>query len=1519
MQHRETELVIRGAGGGKGSGGGGTEQPDTLRSTQVADVLDLISEGEIEGLVSGLKSVYLDEVPLQNADGSYNFEGVQVQLTAGTQGQPAITGADGVQSEVAVAVAVKSTTPVTRTITTAGADKVRVTLEVPQLTRQDLSNGDLVGSSFGWAVDVQSNGGGFVRKASGTVDGKTTSRYNTAVDIELTGSAPWDVKVVRTTPDSTSAAEVNEFRWSSYTVIQSLKLRYPNSAMVRTRVNAQQFSRVPVRAFDILGRRVRVPTNYDPLTKAYTGVWDGTFKTAWTDCPAWVFYDMVTNTRFGLGRYFPVTDSLKWELYAIGRYCDAMVPDGKGGYEPRFKCGLYLTTREQAYKVLTDLAAIFRGMAYWGGTDMAVVQDAPADLVAVFTAANVVDGVFTYVGASNSKRYSQVVVWFNDPAQFGKLAPEVVVDRALTARIGIKSLELSPLGIWSRGQAQRLGKWALYSQQAEGQTVTFRVGLDGALVAPGRIFAIADPNEAGERLGGRVRTATSSVVTLDAAVELRAGETYTLTAMVQDAADPARLVAETKAVTNAAGAGQQAINVSPAFSSAPAPGTVWVLQSTAVQATTWRCLAVTEVDGANQFEIAGIRHEPGKYDLIEQGIAFEAPSVSRIKRVPDAPASLSFTETVYTLRDTRRSRVTVSWPEPAAGLSYLVSWRLSNGPWTEMPAVQANCVDIDALAPGALEVAVKSRNALGALSTARQGGFTVVGWQGAIGANLIDPSWWKPGASWEWQIWPANAAGGAMNAIVWGAGPRGAVQAVWEATYTGADGVAGGGFDGSRYYPVPKNSAAIDPTKTYRFSLPVMQVAGSSFVKFDCGYNGASVATRDLRVCTLNTSTLAIDVPFYFSGLPVVGRWYLLVAYVYPAGSTGVAADAGGLYDMTTGDKLASVTNFCWAADARDIGVGAFHASSTAGSRMRFAPPAIELVDGTDGAWTAGPRGPNGVGAFTLVARGSCTVPAPDRVVKGGSSFAWDSDANSAESFVDGAFFSFQAEQTNKNAMVGFVSNVASAPGYASIDCSWQVQGNGRAAIIESGVFHDVGPYTVSTILSGVYDGYAVRYYLDGSLVREVTVPEGTRFYLRASEYEPGTGVRNVRFGPAGKRGPTGAQGPQGPQGTPGAAGANGLTPYFHIAYASNSTGTVGFNQSSGPYIGTYWDYNPTDSSNPAAYTWRQFVGSQGPQGIPGSNGTDGQTGYLHLKYSNNGGVSFTGNAGEDPGTWLGQYFDFTPADSNNPAAYTWSKIEGPQGPQGPQGNAGAQGPRGSLSASRAVATAAWSDSEAAAAISAAGGGPPRILDLVTLYLADGSWSQARVYDGSAWQPYAARIDGNLLVLGSVYAGAIQIGAVTKSQRHFQSAGTSTTWPDVSGLSTFSTDLDVSLTSTVGHFMLAMASGSVSIGAVNSAVAFIDGSISLHPFDASGADLSATYPFVDQAFYQAVVPGGGVTVPFSLSVPIVGITGLVRYAVVVRARAATSTGSTTNPGAGSPGNRSTVFWQGNILLFENQV
>lgn len=708
---------------GRKKGGGGSEAPDTLRSSQVAEVVLLLEEGEMQGLVNGLKGVYADQVPLENADGTKNFDDVSFAYVTGTPGQAPLPGLVAVQNEVAVGVQVNQGTPVVRTITNAAVDHVRVTIYVPLLQDLDVSNGNLNGSWFEWAVDVQTAGGGYVERHREKIEGKTTTGYSRAVRIELTGSAPWDIRLRRLTIPPPSNIE-SDFQWASYTEIQSIKLRYQHSAVALLRLSAKAFRTLPVIAVDALNRRVQIPNNYNPITRGYTGVWNGTFTENWTNNPAWVLYDLITDARTGAGDWVAPTVANKWSLYAIGQYCDGLVPDGRGGFEPRFTCNLNIETRAEAFRLIRDLAAVFRGMVFWASSQVDFAQDAPTDPVMTFTPANVVDGRFTYSDVSEKTRHSVFICWWNDMGQFGKRVPEVYVDDTLVARYGLKEIELAPLGCTSRGQAARACRWARYSEEEEGEIVTFEVGSDGVTVAPGRVFKIADPNEQGERLGGRVKSAAStSQVTLDAPVTLAAGETYTLTLLYANSADPTRMNTQSRTVTTAPGT-TATLTVSPAFTSTPTAGRVWLLESTGISATTWRCLAVEEVavkgKGSRRFRITGIAHNPSKYDAIELGLKIDRRPVSRLTTVPPRPASVSVTESPYRVGTQYRSKVTVSWPEPGAGLLYRVGWRISLGPWTVESDTSANAIDIDGLPAGDFECWVQSVNSLGNVSPLRE-------------------------------------------------------------------------------------------------------------------------------------------------------------------------------------------------------------------------------------------------------------------------------------------------------------------------------------------------------------------------------------------------------------------------------------------------------------------------------------------------------------------------------------------------------------------------------------------------------------------------------------------------------------------------------------------------------------------------------------------------------------------------------------------------------------------------------
>lgn len=710
--------IIRGAGGGgggggKGGGGGGsthvpTEAPNTLRSRAYARVIDVISEGEIEGLVDGLKSIYLDDTPIQNADGSMNFSGVSVAWRNGTPSQGYVPGFAASENEIAVATEVKASAPVVRSIANQNLSAVRVTVSVPQLSYHNPSNGDISGTSVAIAIDIDNAGGGWQTVRDDTISGKTMSRYQRSYRIDLPAPGPWQVRVRRVTPDSTRSNLQNKTFWDSYTEIIDAKLRYPNSALVAIQIDAAQFNHIPRRGYDIKGLRVRVPVNYDPATRTYSGVWDGTWKIAWTDNPAWCFYDLLTNERYGLGAYLDETKIDKWTLYEIARYCDERVPDGFGGTEPRFTCNMYLQTRQEAYTVIQQMAAIFRGMAWWANGTLTCAQDGPADPVAIFTMANVIDGRFTYSGSSARQRHTVALVAWNDPSDMCRQKIEYVEDQEGIARFGVRETEIVAVGCTSRGQAHRVGRWLLYTERMETETVTFRAGLDAALVYPGAVIQVQDAARAGVRFGGRLTAATTTGVTLDAPVTIEPGKSYTLSCVLPDGS------VESRAVTS--GTGQQnALAVSPAFSAAPQVGAIWVLAASDIAPTAWRVVSVREADG-HTVEITALAHRPDKYDAIERDLVLEPLRTTMLGDRPATPTDLTITESLYLLNPAVvAGRATVSWTGSAS--RYEVRWTRTDGA-AGSATTDSAVYDVAPIEPGVYDFAVVAVDALGRRSSA---------------------------------------------------------------------------------------------------------------------------------------------------------------------------------------------------------------------------------------------------------------------------------------------------------------------------------------------------------------------------------------------------------------------------------------------------------------------------------------------------------------------------------------------------------------------------------------------------------------------------------------------------------------------------------------------------------------------------------------------------------------------------------------------------------------------------------
>ena len=720
---------ILGAGGsssgGKGGGSGGsqrtpTEAANSLFSTSYAKLIDLVSEGEIEGLVNGMKSIYIDNTPLQNSDNSYNFQNVTVYTRDGTQTQDQIPGFDDIANEVAVGLTVRQDTPVVRTITNSSINAARVTISVPQL-QQFTDQGDIYGTSVNLRIAVQYNGGGFTTVIDDTITGRTGQQYQRQYSVNLSGAFPVDIKVSRVTADSASSKLINSFSWSSYTEVVYAKLAYPNSAYVGVRIDAEQFNNIPSRAYRIRGIKVRIPSNgtVNSTTGAisYSGIWDGTFGAAqWTSDPAWCLWDLLT-ARYGFEDHIDASQLDKWAFYSASQYCGASVPDGFGGYEPRFSCNVNVQTADDAYKLINDMCSVFRCMPYWSTGALTVSQDKPADPAYLFTYANVSEEGFNYSGSSLKTRPTVAVVQYFD-LDLRNTFFEVVEDQQGISKFGVIKTEIEAFACTSRGQAHRLGEWLLYSSQYETETVTFMASIDaGALVRPGQIIEISDPVRAGARRGGRISAATTTAITVDDATGLSATNTPMLSVILGDG------TVEARGVSSVVG---NIITVSAAFSSAPNVNSVWIFETSLIRTTTWRVVGIQEQDQC-KYAVSALAYNSSKYDYIERGVALETRTVSNLNTIPAAPTNLSITETLYSYQAQIRSKIIINWQGISGINQYLVKYRKDSGNWTTVTRQNQDYEILDTT-PGYFEINIYSLNAGGQSSVAPlSGAITALG------------------------------------------------------------------------------------------------------------------------------------------------------------------------------------------------------------------------------------------------------------------------------------------------------------------------------------------------------------------------------------------------------------------------------------------------------------------------------------------------------------------------------------------------------------------------------------------------------------------------------------------------------------------------------------------------------------------------------------------------------------------------------------------------------------------------
>ena len=728
------QIYIQGSGGGGGGKGGGRssrtpiEADDTLQSEQFANVLDLLCEGEIQGLDDGGRSIFLDDTPVQNTDGSFNFKDFVIVSRNGTQTQSYIeapAGAGNIESEQNVGVKVENGSPITRQITDTDVDRVRVTINVPAL-QKITDEGDILGNSVSLRVDIQYNGGGYNTYLTDTISGKSSSLYQRDYIINFDGAFPVDIRVIRTSANESSTKRSSDIFWSAYTEIQDEKLRYPNSALMGMRFSAKQFSSVPTRKYLIRGMKVKIPSNatVDTTTHlgriTYSGTWDGTFQAAtWTNDPAWCLYDLlIDQRRYGVGVDESTLD--KFDFFSVSQYCNALVDDGKGGQEPRFSLNILINSRDEVYNVIQQLTSVFRGIAYYGAGSLVLRQDKPTDAQYLLGPANVIDGVFAYSGTAEKTRHTCATVGWQSYENLGEVEYEYVEDAEAVAKYGIINKDIRALGCYSQGQAHRLGKWTLLSERNITESCSFSVGIDsGIVLTPGMVVDIADPLRGGTRRSGRVSSATTTVITVDSDTDLSVNLANTPTISVMM---PTGLV-ETKNIDSISGT---AITVSDAFSEAPNAAAVWLIQTTDIQSQQFRVVSVAD-NNDGTVGVTALAYNESIYNAVEQDVSLTARDITNLSGIPAAPENLSGTEFLYQEGQTVHTGFDLSWSHARLNVNeFEVKYRIDNDNFEQITTA-APSVTLRTLRAGTLTVQIIAKNYLGKQSGTASATFTLLG------------------------------------------------------------------------------------------------------------------------------------------------------------------------------------------------------------------------------------------------------------------------------------------------------------------------------------------------------------------------------------------------------------------------------------------------------------------------------------------------------------------------------------------------------------------------------------------------------------------------------------------------------------------------------------------------------------------------------------------------------------------------------------------------------------------------
>ncbi|MGL5027980.1 MAG: phage tail protein [Shewanella oncorhynchi] len=740
------QLTLHGAKAGEGEQRSPVESPDDLRSIAKAKILLAIGEGEFDGQLSG-QNVFLDGTPLLDPNGAENFPGVIWDFRPGTAHQTYIPGLPSVENEVALGIELKSDQPYTRAITNSLLSAVRVRFRWPAL-QQQLDNGDVNGYRIAYAIDLSTDGGSYQTVLSTAVDGKTTQPYERSHRIDLPSGNNWQIRIRRLTPNQNNNRVADLMQIAAITDVIDRKLKYPNTALLYVEFDASQFQNIPVISCEPFMRKVKVPTNYNPLTRDYAGVWDGSFKIAWTDNPAWVSYDIILDDRFGTGRRINAALVDKWELYQIAQYCDQLVPNGKGGMEPRYICNIYIQQATEAWQVLRDLASIYRGMTYWSNGQMYSVADMPRDMDFIYTNANVIDGKFSYSSSSEKVKYTRALISWDNPDNAYESDVTSVSDQQLQRRYGDNVVELSALGCTRESEAQRRGKWAIYTNNND-RAVNFKVGMDGSIPLPGFVIGIADQLIAGSRIGGRISAVNGKQITLDRAATIAVNDRLIINL------PSGKAQARTIEAVNG-----RVVTVTTEYSETPLPQLLWSVESDELKLQQFRVLRVAKANSDSiEYEITAVEHNPSKYPYIDTGARLEERPISKLPiGAQEAPATVTISQSVFTEQTLSVTTMTIQWATAKNAVAYEVEWRKDSGEWIKLPKTSSTSVDIRGVYTGQYIARVRAINSVDVSSVPKASALTNItgktGLPPAVASFTATPLVFGIGLNW---LFPAGA------------------------------------------------------------------------------------------------------------------------------------------------------------------------------------------------------------------------------------------------------------------------------------------------------------------------------------------------------------------------------------------------------------------------------------------------------------------------------------------------------------------------------------------------------------------------------------------------------------------------------------------------------------------------------------------------------------------------------------------------------------------------------------------